>query len=229
MARSRAPRIIGRIFRTLLMLLIITVVSILAWRIFVSEKYTEAKGLSPNDALLSAYAEHGDDLILQYQNQSSSITRGKKNYGYFSVVDSVFIPQANQVQIVVRYNNSTLKHLKEDYHLTELPDRTQDLYDVTVVLNNTQTGEKVRIRPSGDPICENTRLYTYRRFTFDNVTFDASVTDVFVDIYYKEDVNYDADAYGRLVIHDHTYKWLPYELSKDEKKRLDAALASQNG
>ena len=224
MARSRVPRIIGKVLRLLLVLLILTVVSILCWRIFSSEKYTLAKGLQPNEALNEAYREHGDDLILRYQNQSPSITRGEKNYGYFSVVDSVFIPEANQLQIVVRYNNSTLGHLAADYHLPDVPDRTEDLYDVTVVLSNSQTGEKLRLHPTGEPIRENTRLYTYRRFTFDNVSFDDTVTDVFVDIYYKEDINYEADAYGRLVIYDRSFKWLPYELSKEEKKRLDGAI-----
>jgi hypothetical protein len=224
MARSRIPRTIGKILRLLLVLLILTVVSILAWRIFSSENYDLANGIQPNEALNAAYAEHGDDLILQYQNQNPSITRGEKNYGYFSVVSCVFIPQANQVQLVVRYNNSTLLHLQQDYGLSEIPDRTEDQYDVSIVLANSATGEKTRLHPTGEPIRENTRLYTYRRFTFENVTFDEKDTDVFVDIYYKNDVNYDTDAYGRVVIYDHTFKWLPYELSKEEKKRLDSAI-----
>lgn len=224
MARSRIPRTIGKILRLLLVLLILTVVSILAWRIFSSENYDLANGIQPNEALNAAYAEHGDDLILQYQNQNPSITRGEKNYGYFSVVSCVFIPQANQVQLVVRYNNSTLLHLQQDYNLPEIPDRTEDQYDVSIVLANSATGEKTRLHPTGEPIRENTRLYTYRRFTFENVTFDEKDTDVFVDIYYKNDVNYDTDAYGRVVIYDHTFKWLPYELSKEEKKRLDSAI-----
>lgn len=224
MARSRIPRTIGKIFRLLLVLLILVVVSILAWRIFSSESYDLANGIQPNEALNAAYAEHGDDLILQYQNQNPSITRGEKNYGYFSVVSCVFIPQANQVQLVVRYNNSTLLHLQQDYNLPEIPDRTEDQYDVSIVLANSATGEKTRLHPTGEPIRENTRLYTYRRFTFENVTFDERDTDVFVDIYYKNDINYNTDAYGRIVIYDHTFKWLPYELSKEEKKRLDSAI-----
>lgn len=223
--RSRIPRIIGRVLKLLLVLLILSVVTILGWRIFSSEKYAIAKGIQPNDAIADAYRTHGEELILQYQNQSPSITRGEKNAGYFSVVESVFIPQANQLQVVVRYNNSTLEHLVQDYGLSEKPDRTQDLYDVSVVIVNTQTEEKLRLHPTGEPIRENTQLYTYRRFTFDNVTFDEKNSNVFVDIYYKGDVNYEADAYGRIVVYDNTYKWLPYTLSKEEKERLDGAIA----
>ena len=224
MARSRAPRIIGRVFKLLLVLLILTVVSILGWRIFSSEDYTLAYGIQPNEKLNAAYATHGEDLVLHYQNQNPSITRGERNYGYFSVIDSVFIPDAKQVQFVVRYNNSTLTHLKEDYALTEELDRTADYYDVTVVIVNTVTGEKTRLFPTGEPIRENTTLYTYRRYTFDGVDFSESDCDVFVDIYYKGDINYEQDAYGRLVIYDHTYPWLDYPISKEEKKRLDEAM-----
>ena len=224
MARSRAPRIIGRIFKLLLVLLILTVVSILGWRIFSSEKYTLAYGIQPNAALNAAYATHGEEITLQYQNQNPSITRDEHNYGYFSVIDSVFIPDAQQVQFVMRYNNSTLNHLKEDYSLTEALDRQVDYYDVTVVIVNTVTGEKTRLFPTGEPIRENTQLYTYRRYTFDGVDFSESDCDVFVDIYYKGDINYEEDAYGRLVIYNHTFKWLEYPISKEEKKRLEDAI-----
>ena len=237
MARSRAPRIIGRIFKLLALLLVVGVSCLVGWRVCASENYDLAKGLKPNEALKSAYATHGNDLILQYQTQPS-ITRADKNYGYFSVVECVFIPQAKQVQLVVRYNNSTLEHLKADYGLAEVPDRTKDWYDVTLAITTDLTPEntadnilpetlqKQRIHATGEPIRENTKLYTYRRYTFDNVEIAADTIGVFVDINYLGDTNelgqidYEKEAYGTLLIYEKGVKWEPYRLSREEKKLL---------
>lgn len=238
MARSRAPRIIGKIFKLLVLLLVVGVTCILGWRMCASEDYDLAKGLKPNEALKAAYSAHGDDLILQYQIQPS-ITKAENNYGYFSVVECVFIPQAKQVQLVVRYNNSTLEHLKTDYQLDTLPDRTKDWYDVTLALTTDLTPEntadnvspdaigKQRIHATGEPIRENTKLYTYRRYTFDNVELTDTTLGVFVDINYVGDVNdlgqinYDKEAYGTLLIYERGVKWEPYKLSRAERKILE--------
>ena len=228
MARSRVPRIIGKVLRLLLVLLILTVVSILCWRIFSSEKYTLAKGLQPNEALNEAYREHGDDLILRYQNQSPSITRGEKNYGYFSVVDSVFIPEAKQIQLVVRYNDSTLEAIQADKKLAEEPPKGQKILDVTLLkmvdltpddLTDNNDGSPtlgaVRIQPTGEPVIETTLLYTYCLYTFDNVTAEDAIA-VFADIYYLGDVNYDAQAYGTLRVYHVENPKIPLSLSGDE-------------
>lgn len=227
MARSRAPRIIGRIFKTFGVLLVLCVTCILGWRVCASEDYEITHGLSVNEPLKDAYAEHGEDLILQYQKQPS-ITKAEKNYGYFSVVECVFIPQANQVQLVVRYNNSTLEHLKADYELDEIPDREEDHYDVTLVLtediapgSNNEKAPEHRIHATGEPIRENTRLYTYRRYTFDNVKLTDDTAGVFVDIYYNGDVNYEAEAYGTLLVYDRDSEWIAYKPSKSEWDLLE--------
>ena len=232
----RGVRIAGRIMRLLLLILILAVSGVLGWRVCYSEKYEITKGLTLNEPLIAAYAEHGEDLILRYQEDRATITKAEKNYGYFSVIEYVFIPQANQLQVVVRYNNSTLKHLAEDYGLSEIPDRELDHYDVSVVLTTDLTPEdpsdnedesklsRVRLHPTGDPIRESTALYNYRRYTFDNVTLTEDTLGAFVDIYYNQDVNYEADAYGTLLIYDNESPWVDYKLSKDELKRLNAAV-----
>ena len=222
MARSRAPRIIGRILKLLGVLLVLFVTCLMGWRVCASEDYEITNGLSANESLRAAYAEHGEDLILQYQKQPS-ITRDENSYGYFSVVECVFIPQANQVQLVVRYNNSTLKHLKEDYGLTEIPDRTADHYDVTLTLtSNGDDGQltKQRIHATGEPIRENTLLYTYRRYTFDNVMLTNDTIGVFVDLYYNQDIRYEEESYGRLLIYDQTSPWITYKPKKSEWESL---------
>ncbi len=234
----RATRIIGRIMRWLLILLILAVTGVLGWRVCYSEKYELTKGLSMNEQLTSAYAEHGENLVLQYQEDRATITKAENNYGYFSVVEYVFIPQANQLQVVVRYNNSTLKHLSQDYGLPKITDREADYYDVSIVLTNDLTPEdpsdnydaakleRHRLHPTGEPIRESTALYNYRRYTFDNVSVTDVTVGAFVDIYYNGDINYEANAYGTLLIYDQNAPWVPYKLSKDELKRLNSAVGA---
>ncbi|MBQ9759894.1 MAG: hypothetical protein IJW16_00940 [Clostridia bacterium] len=232
MARSRAPRIIRHILKLLLVLIILVVSGLLFWRVCASEDYEITKGITVNEQVKAAYAEYGDGLILQYQKDRATITKAEKNYGYFSVVEYVYLPQIKQLQLVFRYNNSTLEHLKADYALSEIPNRETDLYDLTLTLTTDLTPEDPsdnlqqdklqshRIHASSEPVRETTTLYNYRRYTFDNVDIKPETVGVFLDIYYVGDVNYDLDAYGTLLLYDRSAPWVPYELSSDELKRL---------
>jgi hypothetical protein len=231
-ATSRAPRIASRILKYLFSLLIFTVCCILLWRVFFSTQIPdEIKHLDPNPALCRAYGEKGGELTLRYQEQST-ITRSEKSYGYFSVERAVFIPEINQVQIIFRYINSTIRHLAEDYQLEEIPSKSEHLFDVTLVKTTDLTPDNKednihaetlrhdRIQPNGDPVRETTLLYTYYRYTFDGVTVDELTDGVLIDVYYAEDINYDEAAYGTLCIYHYQSPWLKYPLTAADKKAL---------
>lgn len=231
MARTRAPRLPGLILKGLLTLLILAVNGVLLWRMCSSGDPAAIRTLSVNDKTLAAYEQYGDGLILRYQEQAS-ITKSEQSYGYFSVTQCIFLPQANQVQIVVRYNNSTLSHLKEDYSLAELPDRTLDHFDVTLVRTTDLTPEdtsdnlkeealaKTRYFPNEEVRTDSTTLYNYRRYVFDNVTIEDLTLGVFVDIYYNGDINYEDRAYGTLCLYDSEMKWLDYKLTNADREAL---------
>ena len=238
MARTRAPRLPGLILKGLLTLLILSVNAILIWRMCTSGDPAAIRTLSVNDKTRAAYQAHGDALVLQYQEQAS-ITRSPESYGYFSVTQCIFIPEANQVQIVVRYNNSTLTHLKEDYKLPAIPDRAGDYFDVTLVRttdltpNDTSDNlEETNLRteryfPNAEVRTDSTALYNYRRFVFDGVTVEDLTVGIFVDIYYNEDVNYDERAYGTLCLYDREMTWLPYTLTRADREALTAPVGAQ--
>ena len=108
---SRSFRIVGWILRILLSLAIGVVIGLLCWRLFVSTSVpANVKTIDANEKLCRAYREAGGDLYMFSQNQTS-ITRGEKNAGYFSTEDTRIIPDANQIQILFRYNNSTIRSL----------------------------------------------------------------------------------------------------------------------
>lgn len=234
MPNFHKQRVIGRVFKGLIVLLVLAINAILVWRVFFSAQTPKTIAhLQANEALVSAYEERGGGLTLRYQDQAT-ITRAESNYGYFSVTQCVFIPEAQQVQIVVRYNNSTIRHLTEDFKLDEMPARENHLFDVTLVKTTDLTPNdptdntsiealgSTRYAPNADYLCDYTALYTYYRYTFDNVSVDDLTVGVFVDIFYVDAIDYDAQAYGTLCIYSDDCDWLTYSLTSADKAALRA-------
>ena len=148
----------------------------------------------------------------------------------------IFIPQAEQVQLVFRYNNSTLKHLATDYDLPEMPDKSGHLFDVTLAITTDLTPESTadNVDPSTLSVTryrandaytlrEETQLYTYYRYVFDGIKMDELTVAVFADVYYVQDVNYENDAYGRLCLYSNDQAWLTYDLPSADRKKLAQA------
>lgn len=194
------------------------------WRAFFSTIVpSEVRYLSPNDTLKQAHEaalSEGKELTVFFQeSQYDTTTVRDKNYSYFSAKDPRFIVEANQVQILFRYNNATIRHLVEDYGLTEIPDRAAELYDVTLYVaydltpgdvtdnagNHPESVKFVRYHAtSSEPT--TSLMYNYRRMTFDGL--DMTVTDtpvlaVYVDVYYLGDLDYEAEPYGTICIYDY--------------------------
>ena len=178
--------IIKGFFRLLVATLIILMVGVFVWRFITSSPGDDLTTLSPNDKLVEAYNADGElKLVTQALN---NITLAPSNYGYFSVKDVVFIPEIQQLQVLVQYNDSTLKALKNDY-----PDRvgevdsSKDWYDISVVLVRDLTPENEDDNLSADrESVEMTRImptevsqsvhkdrYSYRRLIFDNIPTSA--------------------------------------------------------
>ena len=224
------------------LLLVFGTIIFFLWRAFVSTIVPDkVDGLAINDTLYTAWqtAEaSGQTLTLFGQAQGETTSVVDKNYSYFTAQNVTFIQEADQVQVLFRYNNSTLKHLKEDYGLAENPNRDEDHYEVTLVVvydttpedesdnlytDSTGAGvEVVRLYPT-DTVAAQSLIYNYRRLTFDGVDMDNEkrpVLAVFVDVYYKEDVNYEKDAYGTLRLYHCEQACIDVELTGKEQKSL---------
>lgn len=180
--------IIKAFFKLLVVSVIILILGVFVWRFITSEPDDELMVLSPNDRLVEAYNEDGQlKLVTQKLN---NITLAPTNYGYFSVRDVVFIPEIEQLQVLVQYNDSTLEALKKDYpdHFEDLgegeyPDSDKDWYDISVVLVRDLTPENeddnlttergavemMRILPTEVTETHHESRYSYRRIVFDNV------------------------------------------------------------
>ncbi len=225
-------KIIGNVIRTLLYSLIAAMVLFLVWRIWFSTKIPEnIKKLNINQPLKEAYAA-ADGQLYAFDQPQEEFTRGDDNYGYFSIEDYVIIPDAHQVQIVFRYNNSTVEKLVEDFEsVTEVPDRKQKLYEVTLLKTTDLTPEdpddntselnrsETRYQPT-EIITEYTRMYSFHRIIFDNVDINEDDIALFADIYYVGELDYEQDPYGSICLYDDQMRSRDYEFDKADLKRL---------
>ena len=234
MSHPRAPRAIGKIFRAILVCLILAVNVIVIWRMCSSGDPKAVRTVTPNEALISAYRAT-DGNLTAYRQEQATITRAVYNYGYFSVTRCVFFPEAHQVQLVVRYNKSTLRHLAEDKQLAEIPPKSGTHFDVTLVRTTDltpddpadnddplrpETRSETRFSPSGEPVRVETSLYTYLRYTFDGVDVEPDTLGVLVDIYWLGDLDYSARPYGTLCVWDSESNNVPYRLTKADRRAL---------
>lgn len=225
---AKTGKILSRSIKALFYLIIAAVNIIVLWRILFSGDPSGIKTLMVNENTLSAWEKYGEDMRVQTQEQRTLTASG-----LFEVRSCVFIPEAKQIQVTVRYNNSTLRRTAEDYELDEVPERENDVFNVTIVKtldrtpdnpdDNTERENLIEERyfPSEVKSAYKT-LYSYRKFIFDDVTYEDAV-GMFVDIYYNEDVDYDETAYGTLCIYDALMPLEEYTLTRADKKALEMA------
>ena len=229
MASFRAPRIIGWIVRLLFSLFILSILGLLFWRVAISDKIPKAiDTLTPNANLTEAYEANDGKLTLQYQDLVN-ISYSPERYGYFAAPSYVFIPEANQVQVVFRYNNSTIVHLAEDYGLGAVPEKSEHLFDISLVIAtdltpndhtddlDESTLSTRRILPSSDPIREETKLYTFYRYVFDGVSIEDVTNAIYLDVYYVEDIQYESKPYDALPLYAWDENWIPYSPSRADR------------
>jgi hypothetical protein len=227
-------KVISGTIRFLFLTLILGIVLFLGWRaISHNTDPEEMMTLYPDDALVQAYVENGSALDM-YTQEQGTYTRAERNRGYFFLRQATVIPDAEQIQIVFRYNNSTIKALTQDYGLAAMPDRAERLYDLTIAVKKDLTPDVLedfdeegcytieRYYPSKE-ISGERNLYNYRRLVFNDLVIDETTLGVFVDIYYVGDVNYDEPAYGTLCIWELTSENLPVKLTKNDIDALASA------
>ena len=174
-----------------------------------------------------------------YYQEQNSITRGDKNYGYFSVSQVAFIDSADQVQLTFRYNNSTLRSVADDLSLSEVPSRDADIFDVTIVVcrdltpeDDTDNAVSAKDKPesvaetryfASQSISATKLMYNYRKFVFDDVVTDENTLAVYVDIYYKggdTTLDYETTPYGTLCIYDYKSRNLIRNFTNDDRNAL---------
>lgn len=238
---NRVWRATGRVIKTLALVFVFSVCALVLWRIFSSGDPDSMTKISVSKATYEAYEKHGDDLRIYRQNQNN-ITRAEKNYGYFSVTQVYIIPEANQIQVVFRYNNSTLKYVAEDLGLGEVPSREEDIFDISLAISTDLTPDRTddnaysakefpdsvseaRYFPSETVESDTKTVYNYRKYIFENVSLTDLSLAVYVDIYYKGNgtvPDYSEESMGTLCIYTYAEENIERGLTNADRDALIA-------
>ena len=235
-AMSRGRLIFKKCLKYAFRGLIVGILALLSWRIFFSGSLPKSmKQLIVTDSLHQAYLDKGDGLLL-YTQEFDPVNMEDTTAGYFWVSDAVFIPDANQVQVVIRYNNSTLGHIAKDFSLEQAPSREDNVVDVTLAIavdpdpTNKTTADREIIRVHASRVeSDTTSMYNYRRLVFDNIPEGlVNIICISVDFYYVGSINYDTPPYGTIIIYDPAGEEVTTEeLSSRDKKTIAAYTPAQ--
>ena len=151
-------------------------------------------GIVWNETTRAAYEADPSGFQIFTQEPATFIT----NDGRFWVSDVVYLPQAKQLQLTIKYNDSTLKYLRQaladDMEISVdeviLPDEP---FDYSLLSNG---GVRYQDYTS---TAEKNQNYNYRRIVFENVVIEENTTH-YVDMYYIGAIDYTAIPYGSLLV-----------------------------
>lgn len=240
---SRTFKFTGRLIKFLFSLLIVFICVFLLWRVFGSGDPDSMKTLAVNDSLKSAY-DSADGQLEVFKQGHLTVTTADDSRGYFSLTKTAIIPEANQIQLVLRYNNSTLRRLEEDFSLDSAPAREEDVFDMSLFFAVDLTPENLEdnaivsekgtrtFRCAATQVASDSKgLYNYRKFVIDldscgedlaALIDSGELLAVYADIYYSEKMDLDKDAYGTLFIYDYKAKPIEVELSEEDISNIEA-------
>ena len=150
-----------RILKIFIALVLLLLIGFIIFRIWIMESHPAAmEELSFNETLRAHYSEVGRDM--KVYTQDIRIPYDDSDEGYFFAHSLFLIPDADQVQITVRFNRSTVKKMQELYG-----DAVADENSFSYRLSDSQGNVYL---PS-DTEKDSRFLYRYRKLTFDGVAF----------------------------------------------------------
>lgn len=235
--------------KALFVLLIIFVYVLLFVRMCsVDDIPDEFKNIYVNDSLKALYnSEKGEEKFI-YQSLTKYNT-DKDSYGYFSAASTVLAPDAGQVQVIIKYNVSTLEHVKDDYHLSVSLDRNRtDTFEFSLVVKSavdpivkdtSEDAETVDYNNEANYTLERiypikTEFLTAGRHNYVRCVFSEAdlnmerLLGVFCDINYKDDIKYEQvgddgklqGSYASICIYNYTARNKTYKLTDADVEAL---------
>ena len=213
------------------------VIAILLWRIFSGEAPKNMQELLLTEDTVQSLNNTPDSFkVYSYVHKDNLTADGK-----FAASHVYYIPSEKQLQVTVRYNNSTIKTLMKDYSLSAEPEFEPFVFTLTDGMGNTYTEYKY--------ISGKKNMYNYRRLVFDGVDLDSLIVEepafnateeeinefeeitkdkyLVLNIYYKDDVLL-SEPYGKLSVFDYSYLREELDTGKYAKKTQNATAGLTN-
>ena len=168
------------------------------FRIYIAEHY-------PKDTVRMVFTH---PLTEYYHAQSGEIKAETQNirFPYDSADDGNFfasglivVKDAGNLQVTVRYNESTLPKVAAFYGLSATPAPEDGLfrYTLTASYNTTAEGEDYRTYEAGYLHEDSAFMYRYGKLVFDGVEFEGA-SWMRIDIYYGE----ESRPFGHICVYE---------------------------
>lgn len=190
-------KLAGRIAKGLVIFVIFFLNALFILRCcFAADKHT-LSAIVPTDALRAAYAASDGDVELL----THELVREISENGYMSLYSFVWCPDAREVQITVRYNESVYSYneLSEDAPLR-------------FVLTDSVTGAQYAPAEFGS---EEKLMYRYRRLVFSGVDVSEGSDLTLIMLSGDTEISRDVIHYA-----DQNVVLEPYKLSRAERESL---------
>ncbi len=168
------------------------------FRIYIAEHYPkDTVRMVFTDALTEYYDAHGGSIKAETQNIRFPYDSAED--GNFFASGLIVVRDAGNLQVTVRYNESTLPKVAAFYKLSEAPAPTEGLfrYTLTASYNTTAEGEDYRTYESSYLSEDDAFMYHYGKLVFDGVAFEG-VSWMRIDIYFGD----EATPFGHICIYE---------------------------
>lgn len=157
------------------------------------------------ESMIEFYNSNPNDFEVKKVNEDAISYQYLTNDGKFAINNIFVTPTGGgkaQIQFTVRYNNSTIKSLVQDYMLKENPIGEPFVYIISDSFGTRYRNYQYTNDKKG--------LYNYRHIVFDDVDISAidnlnEMLYLYLDIYYIEDVKLESTPYGVLPIYKHDF------------------------
>jgi len=188
---------VGRIAKNTVIFLLFFICGLFIFRCCFAADRSTLNDIIPTDGLRAAYAADGELEILSHE-----VVREISEDGYMAAYAFVWIPEAGEVQLTVRYNDSV-------YEYNGLP--AGDTF--TFVLTDSKSGKVYEAAVLAE---EKKWMYNFRRLSFSGVEITEGNDLVLCMLCGGEEISQDTVHYA-----DQNAVLRPYKLSRSEKKVLE--------
>lgn len=187
-------KIVSRIVKILLYVVIFGVIAALIARIILSSYYpARVTEIVISDGMR---ADHAAGRPVTVRRQALRISYDRNKDARFFAAAQCYRPEGGELQITLRYSDTTLAYLAEDFGLADVPAPDPALFDFSL---RDADGNRY---PLAGCVTDDAFLYHYLRLSFEGVGFREETNGLWLCIYYAGDVDYEREPYAYIVVYE---------------------------
>lgn len=245
-------RTLKKVFRLLIVALIIFIYVFFAYRIVESKMVSRHMDMIWTAEAVSAREALGENFVIYSYDAESEFgidysKEGGRSDGRFSVYGMKYIPGADELQFTVRYNSSTLDALCSQYgieNVSEMPfrfilrDGDGNIYEksaykfkksgrytyVNIAFSGIDLFESITCAPEKDyPTADAAKpAYIYKGASECGYE-KKSIASLYLNMYYENDYDPEKESFGvHIAVYKDSYEMEQYDYRKEAKNAPDS-------